>query len=150
MKTKPLEDLVGRIDTVHFAIEQILNGVSHSELVQLICAKDSVSEPVAAKIIITARKIISEDTLVEIEHIIDQHTEYYEQIFKYFDEVNFVPGKLKALKQKEKLLALHKEENVIEINNEVNVDIEQESQYDVNKLTGEEKKKLEQYMAKLK
>lgn len=133
-----------------FAIEALVKGYSNSELLTLLIkdyphlALESIE-----KIIRSSHNRIKEATLLDLDKIIPVHIELYEKIYKEMDELYSMQGKLRAMRQKEKLVGLLRETNVVEIYNEVNVEIESEMEYDLSKLTNEEKKKLENLWKKV-
>jgi hypothetical protein len=132
------------------AIEGLIKGYAQVELVNIL-TKDfpEVPQEEVEKVIRGALKRIRESTMTDLDKIIPQHIEIYEKVYAEFDELYYVPGKLKALKQKEKIVGLHKESNTIEIHNEVNIEVEKESGYDISKLTKEEQGRLGELMKRV-
>lgn len=133
-----------------FAVEKFIQGFSHSELSQLIREEfGKVTDVQVTAALSAATKNIRKNTLLDLDKIIPQHVELYEQIYKELDELYCMQGKLKALRQKEKLLGLLKENSTIDIYNEVNIEIEQETPYDLGKLDSRETKRLQTYLTKV-
>lgn len=126
-----------------FAIEGLIKGYANSELIALL-VKDypNVELSEIESLIRSAHLRISEATLVDLDKIIPLHIEIYERIYKEMDDLYYVPGKLKAMRQKEKIVGLHKETNKVDIYNEINVEVETDPVYDISKLDIEEQKKL--------
>lgn len=93
-----------------------------------------------------AGRIVSQ----QAEHIIPTHLDIYEEVFRYFDGVDFIPGKLKAMRFKEKLMGLHKEDRTVEINNKQTTIIEKQVSYDTNKLNQKEQSRLNELLKKAK
>lgn len=91
-------------------------------------------------------KLIVERTSLSAEEVINLHVIWYERLYKLFKILDHVPGQLAAMRQKEKILGLLKEDNVIKIENEVNVKVGSEPEYDMNKLTPEERERMEKYL----
>lgn len=135
---------------LQLAIEGLLKGYPSSELsLELSKAAPDVLQDDIDKAIKEAIVVIRDTTLTDIDKIIPLHTEFYERIYREFEEMRYVPGKLKAMKAKERLLGLLKETNYVEIHNELNVEIEKEPEYDVNKLSPSEQGRLEALMKKV-
>lgn len=89
-------------------------------------------------------------TQQDAEYIIPMHLTMYEEIYQYFNDINFVPGKMKAMRFKEKLMGLHKEDRTVEINNKETTIIEKEVIYETKKLTQQEQSRLTQLLEKTK
>lgn len=140
---------IKKVELINEVVDWILKGSSYSDIVEKLESEYSLVQYAAVDMYSNAKKKIVEDTAMEIDQIIHTHTSMYEHIYQYFDEVDFHPGRLKAMKAKEALLGLHKEENIVEINNTLNVETEQESEYDLNKLTIEEQIQLSKYLVKI-
>jgi hypothetical protein len=96
-----------------------------------------------------AYNIIKDTTLTEIDKIIPMHVEIYEKIYAEFDDLYYIPGKLAALRGKEKLLSMHNESTSIEVHNELNIEVEASEKYDLGKLTEQEQSRLEELMKKI-
>lgn len=87
---------------------------------------------------------------VDLEDLIHVHVSEYEEIYKFFDGLDYLPGKKQALLSKERLLGYHKNENVFEVNQENTTVIETEPLYDINKLETEEQTKLLSFLERVK
>jgi len=148
-ESKYHDNAIKKIDLENDIIELLLKGLSHSDIVLKLMSEFSFTAEAIDSAYATARKRLHESTLSELDQIIHTHTALYEKIYQYFDELDYLPGKLKAMKQKEALLGLHKEENIVEVNNTLNVEIEKEPDYDIEKLTIEEQGQLAKYLAKI-
>lgn len=136
-------------EVIQLAAEGLIKGYKASELSLEI--KQKLPEENEELIEIGIRKamtMIKEQTLIDIDKILPQHVELYEKIYKRFDELRYVPGKLKALRGKEKLIGLHKEANYVEVYNEVNIEITTDVQYDPSHLNVKEQKRLSDLMKK--
>jgi hypothetical protein len=133
-----------------FAIEGIVKGYSNDELIELI-VKDYKKYSIEAvqSLVRGAMFRIREAALIDIDKIIPIHIALYEKIYKEMDELYFVPGKLRALRQKEAIVGLHKEQNTVDVYNEVNVEMEQDPQYNINKLDKKEQKRLDELLKKI-
>lgn len=135
---------------LQLAVEGLIKGYPSSELLTTIqLSVPDVPVDVIEKAIRDAIVVIRDSTLTDIDKIIPLHVETYEQIYREFEALRYVPGKLKALRAKERLLGLLKETNYVEIHNELNLEIEQEPEYDLNKLTLAERARLEELMKKI-
>lgn len=139
-------------DIIRVCIEGLIKGYSKDELVDEV-HKDYkytyIPEEEIETLIRRAVNAIKETTLVDLDKIIPIHIERYEWVYKEFDKLRFVAGKIKAMKGKEKLVGMHRENTQVEIHNEVNIEIEGESLYDTSKLNADERKRLEGYMKKI-
>lgn len=92
------------------------------------------------------KKIISDRVSTDVMEVVDLHVKWYEQLYRKFDSLDCLSGKNIALKQKEKILGLLKEDKVIRIENNLNLTINGDPEYDVNKLTPFEQKRLQGYL----
>lgn len=130
------------------AVEGLIKGYSNSELLSIIQQSYShVPIEDVEKKIREATSLIKERTLTDIDKIIPQHIELYEKVYRECDNIRYVPGKIKAMRGKEKLIGLHREQNHIEVINEIDIEIEQgSSDYDLSKLNAQELKRLEELM----
>jgi hypothetical protein len=135
-----------------FVIEGLIKGYASDELLELLKREygkvKNTSDEYFNLSIKRGYAAIKEVVLTDLDKIIPQHIELYEKIYQEFGDLYYVPGKLKALRQKEAIVGLHKEQNFVEVHNEINVEIEQEPEYDIHKLTIEEQGRLEQLMTK--
>lgn len=98
----------------------------------------------------SVKKEIARATAQNLSTIIPSHILIYEELYKYFDERNHIGGKMITLKNKEKLLGLHKDKNTIEINNRTTTTIEKEMLYNEDNLSFDEKQRLNQLINKAK
>lgn len=94
------------------------------------------------------------DALEEIskedaEIVVSIHVGWYEEIFKYFNKINYSAGIRKAMRGKEKLLGLLKEPKLT-INQKINKTITREVDYDLSKLPEDKKVRLNQLLNKAK
>lgn len=147
-KQKPLphEEILIR----QYSIEALIKGYANTELFDILCKDYPHVEPYDLESLIRSAHIrITEATLVDIDKIIPLHIELYEKIYKELDELYYIPGKLKALRQKEKIVGLHKETNKIEIYNQINVEIESDPTYDISKLNKEEQVRLGDFIKRV-
>lgn len=96
-----------------------------------------------------AKQEIEKRADVDIETVIHTHLAMYDEAWKFFENTENQTGKNRALYLKEKLLNLYPEESIIEINNVANYNFEKENEYDITRLTEEEKKKLNYYFKKM-
>jgi hypothetical protein len=133
-----------------YAIEAIVKGYSLEELrSNLIKDNPKLNPQIFEGIIRKAHGKIKISTLVDVDKVIPIHIELYERIYKEFDELYFVPGKMKAMRLKEGIIGLHKESNKVEIYNELNIEIESDPTYDMTKLTKDEQKRLEGFFKRI-
>lgn len=124
-----------------------MKGYSNSEIADILRpAYKDVKPEEFDSLFRSAGAFIRDKTSVDIDKIIPQHVELYEQIYRKYDSLNHIPGKLKAMRRKEMLVGLHKESNYVEIHNEANITIEVEDRYDVTKLNPKEQKRLTELM----
>lgn len=132
-------------DIIQICIEGLVKGNSKEELIALITEDyryKYISLEDVELLIKRSVGVIKEQTLVDIDKIIPLHVELYEKIYQECDKIRFIPGKLKAMRGKEKIVGLHRESNYIEIHNTLNIEVETEAEYDLSKLTPTEQKTL--------
>lgn len=87
---------------------------------------------------------------IDLPMVVHNHVNIYEKIYEFFDSINFSFGKNKTLQAKEKLLGYHKDESLFEVNQEEQVVIEVQQEYDINKLDDGEKVRLVDYLERIK
>jgi hypothetical protein len=132
------------------SIEGLIKGYDKIELLNmLVKSYPEVTPDEIETFIRKANNIIKETTLTEVDKIIPMHVELYEKIYAEFDDLYYIPGKLAALRGKEKLLSMHSESTTLEVHNEMNIEIETADKYDLGKLTEQEQSRLEQLMKKI-
>jgi hypothetical protein len=85
------------------------------------------------------------DQNVSIDHreVIATHIAHYEDIYKYFREIDHPVGMAKALMGKERLLGLHKKITVVKTKKKIDINVWEPNKYDLNLLTKEEKERME-------
>lgn len=130
-------------------IEWLLNGYSKSHIIKFYQDSRGLNEYYLVARYNEACNEIRTRASVDHEIILHVHVDFYEQIFRYFEETNNVYGKRKALYSKERLLGLHKEDNNIEVNNTTNIELEQDAVYNLEKLLPEEKNKVNLLLSKI-
>lgn len=130
-------------------IEWLLNGYAKRQIIKFYVDTRGFTERYVEEKYNVALKEIKLRSSVDHEMIFHLHIDMYEQIFQYFEEIDNVYGKRKALYAKEKLLGLHKEETNVEINNTTNFELQTTPVYDVKKLTNEEQQKLTLILQKI-
>lgn len=139
-----------REEVLHRVIELYVLGYSNTEVIGYLQPDFPDKKPEDFELVFRqAYNIIRDKTLVDIDKIIPQHVELYEKIYQQYEKLNYIPGKLKVMRRKEALVGLHKESNYVEINNEMNVVIEIEEQYDPTKLNTKEQKRLSELMKRV-
>lgn len=127
--------------------EYIIEGFSRTEIInKVLAAYPNLKEHNVVAIYEKAKLSIVDRVSTDIEKVVDLHIKWYEQIWRYFEWIDNVAGKRNALKQKEKILGLLKEDNIININNEINLNLTKSVKYDLNKLTPEERERFEGYL----
>lgn len=140
---------IGMKDAFTRARELILQGYPRSEVSLTLEKEFNITPTTANNYIHRTRQEIVDTISTDIDSIIDVHIEIYENIYKYFTEVNNTQGALKALFQKEKLLGQHREDTSIEVNNYTNTEIVREEMFDFKKLDSSETKRLEDFLKKI-
>lgn len=147
-KEKALPHL--QVTITQLAVEGLIKGNPNSELLITIQrAYPDIQQEAIEIAIKDAMQMIRDSTLTDIDKIIPQHVEIYEQIYAECEKLRYVPGKLKAMRSKERLLGLLKETNYVEIHNELNIEIEREPEYDLSKLNPVEQGRFEALMKKV-
>lgn len=134
-----------------FCIEGLIKGYSTDDLVQKVIEQYHVQDVDEIRTLIRkGLNRIKDETLVDIDRIIPQHVELYEWLYQQYDGLRSVTGKVKAMRAKEKLIGLHKENNYVDIYNEMNIEIEMEGGgYNLNALSQQEKDRLQVLLQKI-
>lgn len=136
---------------VYDVCEYIVSGLSRTEIVEKVLeAYPKLTEINAVAVYEKSKEAIIEKVGVSLEGVINQHVNWYEVIWKKFNDIDCIAGKNAALRQKEKILGLLKEENIIKIDNEVNINVKKRVQYDFTKLDKDEQKRMDEYLKLVK
>ena len=133
---------------ITIACEAIIKGISYTQILKLL-EENGVKRSIAATVYESAQAAIKSMVSQDLEEVVSIHVQLYEHIYARCEGLAFHAGKLRALAAKEKIVGLHKEDNTIEINNEVNVTIEADDDYDLSLLTEEEKKRYDELYSKI-
>lgn len=132
-------------------LEKMLAGEAYRDIEDYLLEKyDLPKEYSRHTLFFSAKNQAAKITAQQADLIIPSHIMIYEQIYKYFESVGYTPGKMKAMKLKEKLLGLHKVDHTIEVNNKRTTIIERDAVYDVSKLESKEQDRLDYLLNKAK
>jgi len=145
LNTLQKQELVSKV------MQWMIEGNSFTKITELIHEEAPVPlHPYFCKnLLAAARQQLEEESGQSASAVIGVHVSLYEEIFNYFDSVDCAPGVNMAMKQKEKLLQLHKEENTLVINNKRKTTIiRKEPEYNKTKLTEEENMRMEYLLKK--
>ena len=140
-------------EIINYVIKSILSAEPKSTILDQIKLVFSIeSEKVLETLYKSGHDYYDKRVLGKVERmdVINNHTNLYEEIYKFFNSIDYGQGMNAALLAKEKLLGLHKQENVVELNQRNTVIIEQENIYDLSKLNDIEKKKLNNFFETVK
>lgn len=129
-------------------IEYLLTGYTFSQIVRVYKDEKGFDEGYTGNRITLCQQQLREAASVDTGLLVDLHIQFYEEAWQYFHEHDNQFGKNAALKAKERLLGLHKENNTVEINNRTNIEIETEEKYDLTKLTAQEQQILQSLIEK--
>lgn len=146
--------IIKRLEVEQLIKEMILNAEPKTRIKEVVSSlyKVEESEFNTCYTIATNELKLS---LVESKHVkdvINLHVIEYENIYNYFNNINYLSGKLRVLRAKETLLGYHKENNTLEFNQNNTVVVEQQdsSDYNLDKLSESEKRRFEELMNKVK
>lgn len=127
----------------------IIQGTSTKQLTEMLEAQFDLTFEQSVEFLSRCRTEIAKATAIDYPDVVAVHTQYYELIYKRFRTLDWTPGMLGAMKQKEKIMGLLEEEdNEIIINNQTNLTL-QNTVYDMTKLSQQEKDRLQQLLKKL-
>lgn len=130
-----------------------LEGVSRMEMLNKIASLSSTLTEPQIHLVYNMTTSFFENQMIEIidlQDIVDRHIIEYEKLYQYFDGKDNLWGKRKVMSQKEKLLGLMREENVVEFNQINNTFIQEESEYSLSKLDEGERSRVEELLNKIK
>ena len=122
-----------------------LEGVSRSEMLMKISSLNpDFTEKDIHYIYSKTVKFFEEQMfeIIDLQDVVDRHINEYEKLYQYFESKDNLWGKRKCMTQKERLLGLLKDDNVIEFNQINNTVIKEESEYSLSKLTETEQKRF--------
>lgn len=132
----------------------MLSGFSKSDILKELKNNSQIEDPVELeKFYNRSIDYFNKRTVefVDLQNIVNVHVSNYEKVFQLFDSIGFTAGKNRAMELKEKLLGYHREDNILEFNQENTTVIENTvSIYDTNKLNDSEKIALQKYLEKVK
>jgi len=132
-------------------LEKMLAGEAFRDIEDYLLDKyDLPKEYSRHNLLNSAKNEAAKITAQQADLIIPSHIMIYEELYKYFSDMGHTPGKMKALKLKEKLLGLHKVDNTIEINNKRTTIIERDVVYEISKLDVREQSRLDYLLSKAK
>lgn len=152
-KPREIQDLpmIVHYEIVKAIKELIVTGSPKSIICESIRNVYSIDEQLFNKCYIQSVEHLQK-SMVESQFLVDvihQHVIDYEKIYSFFDDINFLSGKMKALHQKERLLGFHKENNVLEFNQNNTTTIEVDMNYDFSKLDQSERERVEVLLDKI-
>ena len=104
--------------------EWIISGVSRGDVRKKLMDDQKINQQDADLLIEESMTRIAENVLQDPKVVIADHIKKYEEIFAYFKKVGYVQGMNKALKAKEKLLGILKNQNKLVVNNSKNIVVE--------------------------
>lgn len=140
---------VQKAELVKFFEESILKAEKRSELLKKAIVEYKLTTSQSEFYYDKAQKNIIEFTERDLGLILDAHVFFYEQLYKFFLETKNTFGISKTLSYKEKLLGLHREDTLIEVNNNISVETTfVEDNFDFSKLSKEKRDRLEFLMNK--
>lgn len=127
----------------------IVQGMATKDIVEMLEAEYDFTFEQGIDFITQCKNEIAEMTATDYSQIVAIHTDLYELLYRKFQGLDFVPGQLSAMKQKEKIMGmLEEEDNEIIINNQTNIAL-QNTVYDMSKLTTEQQQRFNQLFKKL-
>ena len=137
---------VQSVDVVQDIINLLLDGKSRHEIALAIPYDDLTARTLIQK----AEAEIASFSVFDVDAIIADHVSKYERLYEFAIEKGYSDGRLRAMKQKENILAVSNEVNEVRIINETQEIVENREDYDfVNKLTSEERKRLLELIDKM-
>lgn len=138
---KPEEATELKEELVNVSVGLIVEGRSKGEIMEFILDQSVLikNKPDALNLIQQAIGRLEEMTKQDAASVVASHTEAYEMIFAWFKSIRNTSGANKALKAKERLAGIFKE-NKLTVNQKINTVIEREVVYDYSRLTASELK----------
>jgi hypothetical protein len=126
-------------------INWMVDGYSNIQITKLIQEHSPVelSQSNAFNVLYYARDVLEEITKEDVGTAIILHIGIYEEGYHYFKSIDNVPGMNRALKCKEDLVKLGVQ-HTVNVNQNKTTIIEKEVVYNLNKLTPEEQKELQE------
>lgn len=131
-------------------LEFILQGYNYSDIHEYFSLTHNLTDDQIKHIHAVAKEEVFKNGDFDLEMVVMQHIQYYEECIRYFDSVNNFGAKASAMNAKEKLLKIFEEkEPDIEIENNINISVEQ-LDYNVEKLSIAEKNEFQMLFNKVK
>lgn len=132
-------------------LDFLLQGYPYSEIVSYLQMTYNFSPDHAKELYRKGKDKIYELGDIDIDQVVVQHLFYYEEAIRYFDSIGDYSAKAVGMAAKEKLLKIFNDESpLIEIENNVNINVQQFSNFDVHKLTSTEQDRMQELLYKVK
>lgn len=133
-------------------IQMVLDGKSSKEITKIISDKFDIIPASAYNLIVAANKEIMSRKQYELDDLINSHVDRYEEIYAKLTEIKAFSIAMTALKQKEKLIGLHKNGTHMRVvgGNISSVSIlGTRTYYDPKRLTEKQQERLEHLLGKV-
>ena len=136
-------------------IDLYIQGTPASEITEIILIEYPVlknsNKPnayITDYLLTEASNLMIESHSNQFEMIAVNHVFIYESLYRFFKENGITGGEIATLKQKEKLLGLHNDDQLVkvDIETEINETTSSTFGYDVSRLTEEEATRFERYL----
>lgn len=141
-----------QLEILSFGRELLLQGKPKREIKELFkkyySLNETQQESFYLKLTLFFRNIVFDNETL-LEDTVNLHVLVYEKAYEFFNDIDNIPGKLKALLQKEKISGLHQESNSIEIFQQNNLTINNdEEEYKISQLTEPQQQRLKALLDK--
>lgn len=129
-----------------------LTGCSRTEIIELakLHSTDSLTNVECDELIRQSKELLKQTSSTDIRQQVNIHAGWYEDIYKYFNNILQTEGMNKSMAGKERLLGLTGQNKMV-INKRTEINIRRpEPTYDMNQLSPEEYKRCEELQDKIK
>lgn len=150
MVIKCLRNLTSKqqIEIINQYSELVIEGVPTLKLLEKIQKELQCDIKQAMQFIEVVKDNIADVTCIHNETIINSHIAIYEDVYYRFKQLGHLQGKLQSMKQKEKLLGLFQDDDLVEqtINIQNNIIATEKPQYNIKQLDKQQQSRLAQLL----
>lgn len=150
-KQIPTPNTYNQLHLKTMIISWLMQGCSRTEILKLIKGHSlsKITNVEAEKLLTESKTMLQENVATETnEETIALHVGWYEEIYNYFHSIQHSEGMRRSLAAKEKLIGLTQPEKII-VNKNTQVSVQQNENYDMQKLTEHERERLEFLIKKM-
>lgn len=151
IRLRPHANKVLQVQRQNDAVAMLLDGLQSREVVQYLASKYKLKPGRAARILVEAKEIIKLRLKLEVNSLITLHLLRYEELYALLKELGAEIAAMEALRHKEVLLGFHRTGFHMRVSAGQVQQVFQsnvQSEYDLTKLTNDDRVKFDQLIHK--